>query len=222
MPAIKLIIFDLDGTLVDAYKAVADSVNNALASCGHAPVDEESIKRSVGWGEKALIEKLTGGVDAERVLSVYRVHHRTALKAGTKFLPGARQLIGELKSKGYRLAIASNRPSYFTQIILRHLAINRHFASVVCADDVPNPKPSADMLEAILRRLSLAKGEALYVGDMALDVQTGKRAGMVTVSVVTGSSSRQEIEREGPDFVIENIGLLRGVLDTLENEKKIG
>src|SRR5262245_54914291 len=114
MLKIKLIIFDLDGTLVDAYKAVAASINHALSTFGFPKIDDETIKRSVGWGDKVLVSKFVPPEKLDQVLSVYRLHHRSALKSGTKFLPGAKQLLERLKEAGYQMAIASNRPSRFT------------------------------------------------------------------------------------------------------------
>jgi len=206
---IKLVIFDLDGTLVDAYQAVSASLNHALSSCGYAKLDDYTVQRSVGWGEKVLIQKFVKPQHIDQVLSVYRVHHRAALRSGTKFLPGAREILDELKGLGFRLAIASNRPSPFTHIILKHLNVREHFDMVVCADEVPQPKPASDMLDRIVTLKGIRRDQELYVGDMTIDVETGKNAGIRIVSVLTGSSTREEIEALAPDMIIENISKLK-------------
>lgn len=202
---IKLVIFDLDGTLVDAYKAVADSLNYTLAQVGCAPVDDEKIKRTVGWGDRHLVGTFVDQGNLDRALSIFRQHHARALKAGTSFLPGARQLLDKLKAKGYVLAVASNRPTRFTHIILKHLKIQTAFDHVLCGDKVENPKPAADILEQILVKFALTPDEALYVGDMTIDVETGHEAGVKTVVVVTGSSTKEEIARLKPFKIIDHV-----------------
>lgn len=210
--AIRLVIFDLDGTLVDAYQAVASSLNFALGQAGFDPIDDETIKRSVGWGERKLISKFIPASETEKVISIYREHHRNALHSGTKFLPGAKVLIKGLKKQGYKLAIATNRPSRFTHIILKHLHAAGSFDYVVCADNVEHPKPEKDMLVNILKKFSLMPEEALYVGDMGIDVQAGQNAGVRTVAVVSGSNTRQELESFNADWIIERISEVEGIV----------
>ena len=147
----KMIIFDLDGTLVDAYKAVSSSVNFTLRKVGCPLVDDETIKRKVGWGDKNLLLNFVPMQGIDRALSIYRRHHAQALKQGTKFLPGARKVIRKLK-KHYALAIASNRPTKFTRIILKYLGALTDFKFIVCGDKVKHPKPAPDILHHILKR----------------------------------------------------------------------
>jgi len=202
---IKLVIFDLDGTLVDAYKAVASSINHTMAQMKEDSVDDETIKRSVGLGDRHLIGTFVKAQNVDRALSIFRQHHARALKGGTTFLPGARKLLDELKEKKYALAIASNRPARFSHIILKHLNIQNVFDCVLCGDQVARPKPAADILEQILKKFSLETKEALYVGDMAIDVETGNKAGIKTIAVLTGSSTKEEIDCLKPYKVIKNV-----------------
>ena len=212
---LKLVIFDLDGTLVDAYKAVASSLNYALRQVNRDPAEDAVIKRAVGWGDRHLIGTFVPRGDVDKALSIYRRHHARALKEGTVFLPGAKILLGDLKAGGYSLALASNRPSRFTQIILKHLNARDRFDCVVCGDNVARPKPAPDMLEAILKKFALAPGEALYVGDMAIDVETGNRAGVKTVAVVTGSSTREEVAGQNPYKIIGHVAEISAIVKAL-------
>jgi phosphoglycolate phosphatase len=212
---IKLVIFDLDGTLVDAYKAVAWSLNHALVHMGYPPVDAYTIKRTVGRGDRHLLGNFIAADDLDKALSIYRQHHARALKTGTSFLPGAKKLLEELKARGYTLAIASNRPTRFTHIILKHLCIQGLFDYVLCGDKLERPKPAADILEQILTRFSVIAGEALYVGDMTIDVQTGRAAGVKTVAVLTGSSTAEEIDEIKPFKVIHDVYEVAGILEDL-------
>src|SRR5206468_4299493 len=139
------------GTLVNAYRAVYRSINFALGEFGFPPVSAHVIKRSVGWGDRHLIEGFVGKEKAPAVLKLYRRHHKDSLTTGVKFLPGAKTLLNDLKRNGYRLAIASNRPTKFTKIILKILGIDRCFDCVLCGDQVKRPKPYPDMLWQILK-----------------------------------------------------------------------
>src|SRR6185503_1957833 len=147
----KIIIFDLDGTLVNAYRAVYNSINHAMARCGFPRVSAHVVKRSVGWGDRHLIEGFVGKEQAPAVLKIYRRHHKEALKTGLTFLPGAKRVIEQLKGQGYLLAIASNRPTRFTKDILKILKIEDHFDYVLCGDRSRRPKPHPDMLWQILK-----------------------------------------------------------------------
>jgi phosphoglycolate phosphatase len=212
---LKLVIFDLDGTLVDAYQGVARSLNYTLAQLNRPPVDDGVIKRTVGWGDRHLIAAFVAQADVDKALSIFRQHHARALKEGTVFLPGAKQLLKDLKAKNYTLAVASNRPTRFTHIILKHLRMRQSFDHVLCGDKVAHPKPAADILERILTKCSVSPGEALYVGDMTVDVETGKKAGVRTVAVATGSSTREELAFLKPFKIIDQISQVTEVIEDL-------
>jgi len=211
-PAVKLIIFDLDGTLIDAYQAVEESVNFCLRAVGRRPIGALTIKRTVGWGDRQLLIALQGEKGIDKILAMYRRHHRGALRRGSKLLPGSRKVLQVLKKKGYRLAVASNRPTKFSYIVLRHLGILRYFDYVLCADKARRPKPYPDMLRQILRHFSLASREAVYVGDMTIDIQSGRRARVKTVAVAGGSSRKKELAALKPMAVIRRIADLLKVV----------
>ncbi len=214
MPAYKIIIFDLDGTLVNAYKAVYRSINYAMTACGFPRISAHVVKRSVGWGDKHLIEGFVGKKKSPGVLKIYRRHHTEALKTGVTFLPGAKRVINGLKRQGYLLAIASNRPTRFTKSILQNLKIEDHFDYVLCGDRSRRPKPHPDMLWQILKKYKLSREDALFVGDMTIDAQTGRAAKVETVVVLTGSSTRAEIKVFKPSKIIMNISQLIPIITT--------
>jgi phosphoglycolate phosphatase len=208
----KMVIFDLDGTLVNAYKAVYSSINFALTKSGFAPVSAQIVKRSVGWGDRHLIEGFVGKESAPPVLKRYRRHHAQALKNGVTFLPGAKALIADLNRQGYLLAIATNRPKRFTKIILKDLGLARLFDYVLCGDEVKRPKPHPGMLLQILKKFHLSRQDALYVGDMTIDAETGRAAKVVTVAVLTGSSTEDEIKVYKPFRIIKKISQIREII----------
>ena len=114
------------------------------------------------------------------------------------------------------MAIASNRPARFTHIILKYLKIGHAFDHVLCADSVTQPKPDAEMLNQILARSSLNPDEAVYVGDMTIDVKAGREAGIKTVAVVTGSSNREELASLKPFAIIDHVLETAQILEELD------
>ena len=216
---VKLIIFDLDGTLVDAYPAIVSSFNFAMRAFGLPPQKDIVIRRAVGWGDKNLIKPFAGGRPVNRVLAAYRRHHEDALKKKTKFLPGARALLKDLRRRKYFLAVASNRPTKYSHIILESLKVKGYFDYILCADKVRRGKPDPELLLKILRELSVDSSEALYIGDMTIDVIAGRKARIKTVAVITGSSLKKELSNQRPFRVIRNLLQLTSILNHNKGRK---
>jgi HAD superfamily hydrolase (TIGR01662 family) len=204
MPSLRdkrLFIFDLDGTLVDAYGAIHRSFNFTMKRLGYPCQPRPVVTRAVGHGDVNLIRPFVKPKDLPQAVRLYRTHHRKALKRWTRWMPHARRLLSSLKKEGRLVAIASNRPTRFTREIVRDvLAVGHLFDMVLCADVLPTRKPHPLILRVILRKLGVSKDEAVFVGDMALDILTGKRAGITTVALPTGSSPAAELRKAAPDL----------------------
>lgn len=212
MCEIKLIIFDLDGTLVDAYGPISQSFNYAMHKLGYPRKKCSVIRRAVGWGDANLLKPFVRASDLKTAVSLYRRHHQKSLLAGSCLLPGAKKTLEALKKKGYLLAVASNRPTKFSRILIRHLGLDGYFDYVLCADKLKFAKPHPQILNKIRRKFSLGPGEALYVGDMSIDAQAGRRAGLRTVIVSGGSSTKSQIRKERPWRIIPGVGGLLKLL----------
>ena len=198
-----LIIFDLDGTLVNAYTAIIKSFNYTMRKV-NAPVQKgRIIRRAVGWGDKNLLKPFVKRDALDRALVIYRAHHTQALLQWSRVIPGVKGLLTALKKKGRKLAVASNRPAKFTQILIRHLKIKPYFDYVLCADELKHGKPHPEILNAIMRKLSAKPSQTIYVGDMAIDIRAGKRAKVKTIAVTGGSSMRAELKKEKPDLILK-------------------
>ncbi len=206
---IRLVAFDLDGTLVDAYQAVTDSINYMMGQMGLPPQTLKAVTYSVGYGIERLIRCFIEEERAVEALKIFRQHHDGRLREKVKLLPGAGKLLADLKKQGYQLAIASNRPTQFCRIILEQLKIDHYFDWVICGDAVKSPKPSPDILKAILKASGVKASQVVYVGDMTVDVLCGRRARVFTVAVPTGSCLKAEMEELKPDRIVKNLSELR-------------
>jgi phosphoglycolate phosphatase len=212
MNNIKLIIFDLDGTLVDAYTAIEKSVNYVMKKMGYPLRGSLTVRRAVGGGDKKLVEQFVDIKDLEEAISLYRRHHKAALLKYSVLMPNAESVLRYLKGKNYKLAVASNRPTKFSRILTRHLKIARYFDYSLCADKLKSGKPNPEILLRIMQKLGVKRTQSLYVGDMAIDAQAGSRAGVKTIIVATGSSTILEIRKTGPQRIIHNLSALRKIL----------
>jgi phosphoglycolate phosphatase len=197
MPRFRAVLFDFDGTLADSYSAITASVNHVLIHHGRPALTEEKVRTLVGHGLQQLMNTILPGVDPDAAARLYREHHPTVMKSHTKLLPGVAEGLAALKAAGIKLGICSNKPSYFTRALLGMLEIDSYFDVVFGPDDVGAAKPDPAMVLKALDNLGVSKDEALYVGDMEVDIETGRRAGIETWVMPTGSNDEATLRAAG-------------------------
>ncbi|MFH0796906.1 MAG: HAD family hydrolase [Candidatus Omnitrophota bacterium] len=201
----KMFIFDLDGTLINAYPAIVESMNYTLRQMNYPPSEPEKIIRAVGLGNDGLFRVFLREEDISQARDIYRQHHKTHLKGKISLLPGALDLLKRLKSSGKILSVASNRPAETALLLISVLEITSYFDRVLTGEEVTNPKPAPDILLALLSHFRILPEDALYVGDMTIDAQTGASAGIETVIVTTGSSTPEEVKAADPYLIITSL-----------------
>jgi phosphoglycolate phosphatase len=118
----------------------------------------------------------------------------------------------QLKARGYQMAVATNKASYFARRLLDALEVGRHLSVIVGPDLVAHQKPHPEMVEAALAALGARREEAVYVGDMEVDVQTARAAGLPAVVLPTGSCSAADLERAGADLLLPSFAALLDLL----------
>ena len=201
----RAVLFDFDGTLADSYPAITASVNHVRARHGLPPLDEREVRRHVGRGLPYLLEQTVPGVDQPRDQDCYREHHPSVMLTGTRLLPHAAEALQVIHRSGRRIGVCSNKPRAFTKELLEYLEIGPFVDAAFGPEDVPRPKPAPDMLRHALTWLRVAAAEALYVGDMVVDIETALAAGVTVWVVPTGSDERRTLETAGPERILDSL-----------------
>lgn len=200
---VRAVLFDFDGTLADSFAAITASTNYVRAAYGLPPLSEAEVRGYVGYGLPHLMRTLVPVAPPDEAVARYREHHPRAMLADTRLMPGVPETLAELARRGYRLAVCSNKRVEFTRQLVEALGLAPVFAAVLGPDDVSGrAKPDPAMLHEGLKRLGASAPEAVYVGDMDIDVYTGKAAGLPVWLVPGGAGDWGAALAAGPDRVL--------------------
>lgn len=215
----RLVIFDLDGTLLNTIADLAQSTNHALQSLGYPTHAEERYPFMVGNGINKLFERaLPEGEKSEE--NILRVRH--------EFIPyydrhnadksrpyaGIPELLGRLQQDGVMLAVASNKYQAATEKLIPHYFPNIHFCAILGQREGINTKPDPGIVNEILQIAHCDKSEVLYVGDSGVDMQTARNAGVTACGVTWGFRPRTELEEYTPEHIIDRAEELITVLES--------
>ena len=211
----KLVIFDLDGTLLDTIADLAESANHALKQLGYPTRDVETIRTFVGNGvNKLLFRALPDEEKTEENMMRMRAHfvpyydaHNADLSAP---YPGIVALLEELQAKGLRMAVASNKYQEATVKLVKHYFPMIDFVEVLGQREGINVKPDPTIVFDILKKAGVSKEETLYVGDSGVDMQTAINAGVDAIGVTWGFRPRTELEDFHPMGLIDQAEELLG------------
>lgn len=213
MKRIKAVIFDLDGTLLDTLDDLASSTNYALEQFGFPLRSVKEVRTFVGDGVRKLIERALPSADDERivdaVLDCFKQHYVKHCQIKTCLYPGIKELLSALKTKGYKLAIVSNKLQSGVDELYKHYFTDNIQVAVGERSGLRR-KPAPDMVLMALNELGVNKEEAVYVGDSEVDVATAKASGIRCVSVLWGFRDKEILERNGAQqFIHTPMDLLK-------------
>lgn len=200
---VDLLIFDLDGTLIESKWDIAKSVNLTLKDLGLPCREEEEIFGFVGDGVRRLLRLAVGEESRdkyEEALAVFRRHYLEHCLDRTRFYPGVDDVLSHFREKD--MAVATNKSIEYTKVILDGLGPH-HFAYVVGGDDGFGLKPEPGMLLHILEQLDIKKDRAVLVGDSTNDINAAHNAGIRVCAVGYGMGNRDKMVSCRPDWFIE-------------------
>jgi 2-phosphoglycolate phosphatase len=200
-------LFDLDGTLVDSFPAIAASANHVRGLRGLPALPHETVHAAVGNGLRVLMERLVPAGATEENAAAFMAHHPGALAAGGCVpYPEVRETLAALRAAGHSLAVCSNKPLALTKLVLAATGLAEPIAAAFGPESVGKPKPAPDMLHAALAALAVPAAAALYVGDMVVDIETARAAGVRCWAIPTGPQAAELLRDAGPDRVLRNFG----------------
>ncbi|OGW66890.1 MAG: hypothetical protein A3H49_10725 [Nitrospirae bacterium RIFCSPLOWO2_02_FULL_62_14] len=200
---VDLLIFDLDGTLIESKWDIADSVQRTLADLSLPPRTQEEIFGFVGDGIKRLLRLAVGEANQARyedALRIFRGYYMKHCLDRTRYYPGVEAVLTHFARK--HKAVATNKSLEYTRIILNGLG-NHHFAHVVGGDDGFGLKPEPGMLLAIMDKLGVPKERAVLIGDSTNDINGGHNAGIKVCAVGYGMGNREKMAACEPEWFIE-------------------
>ncbi len=234
---LKLLVFDLDGTLVDTRIDLGHAVNHGLVHCGYPSLPMESILAFVGDGATLLIERsLKSAMNepdsftppksrTEKVLSAFLEYYQNHCVSESVLYPGVRNSLEKLRH--FRMAVLTNKPLLPTTRILAGLGIAPYFSWVLGGDNDFGVKPNPGALQQILAWAEAGPTESLVIGDGLQDLGVARRAGTHFLGFIGGIGSKQALLSEQPEAILEDMHFLPEAIASLippldeSNEPKI-
>jgi phosphoglycolate phosphatase len=219
--ALRCVVFDLDGTLIDSAPDLQAAANTVLREAGRPPLDLPTVRGFVGDGVRKLIERAfaaTGPAldDAalDRATGRYTALYEAAASVLTRPYDGVPETLGRLRGRGLKLAVCTNKPVAASLIVLRDLGLAPLIDAVSGGDSVARRKPDPMHVRDALARIGGQPADAVMVGDNEHDIAAGKAAGLKTVAVTYGYA-RVPYPELGADRLIDRFDQLEPALDGL-------
>jgi len=202
----KAILFDADGTIIDTFRDIHNSINRTLEEFGLPLCSEEESRRTIGPGTSKLASRILRSEHmdkAEKVTARYREIYFDHCVDETKLYPFTMELLDTLK--GRSLAVVSNKPQRFTEKILETLGIIDRFEMILCSDTAGGSKPDPKMIHMVIDELDIPLSTVLLIGDSDKDILAARRAGIECVAVSNGYTSFKTIQKAGPDLICADL-----------------
>jgi phosphoglycolate phosphatase len=210
-----LVIFDLDGTLIDSKLDLAHAVNATRDMMGMPPLDHEIIFTYVGNGAPVLIRRAIGSEASEEqlqsALDFFLAYYRDHMLDYTVLYPGVKETLDALRSDGKKMAILTNKPVRISEAIVQGIGIGQHFSQVYGGNSFEQKKPHPVGVARLLTETATDRSLALMVGDSAVDIQTARNAGIASCGVTYGFQPESLIT-DPPDYLIDRMEQLLQLL----------
>lgn len=210
----NILLFDLDGTLVDSVPDLAFAVNKTLIELGFTPFSQDIIRGWVGNGANILIQRALSGdakISADldnklvtRALDIFYQRYQSHNCIETRLYSNVKETLEELKSRGYRLAIITNKPEQFIAPIIDGLALDGLFELIIGGDTLTTRKPDPSPLHYACQQLSVNVRQCVMIGDSKNDILAAKAANMQSIALTYGYNCGENLTNYQPELMIDN------------------
>ena len=219
-PMFDLIMFDLDGTLIETAPEICDAVNDTLRHFELPEVTQRQVNDWIGYGTRELLIQAlaySGRTDVAAVrasdslllrAAEFEQHYQRRCGTRSHLYPQVRETLTALRAQGVKLAVVTNKEGRYTATVLDAHQLMPLLDCVVCGDTLPTKKPHPAGIEQCLNQFSVPRHRALFVGDSSIDVATARNAGVAVWALPYGYNMGQPIEACAPDRVIADCSLL--------------
>jgi phosphoglycolate phosphatase len=217
---VKLVLFDLDGTLVDTAPDLAAAANRMLRDLGRAPWDVARYRTWIGNGMARFVKRaLTGEMQAEpdaalfeRGFAAFTGYYADDVSGDSAVYPGTLEVLERLARAGFVLGCVTNKAGAFTRPLLQNLGLDRYFRIVVAGDTVSKLKPDPMPLLYACEQVGTTVAHTVFIGDSANDVQAARAAAMPVICVSYGYNHGEDIRNHRPDAVVDSLAELQQYL----------
>lgn len=215
-----LVLFDLDGTLIETAPEIADAVNDTLARFQLPSVSQQQVNDWIGHGTRELLIQalaFTGNTPAETVRHAdsfrlieaeFSVFYARRCGTRSRLFPHVRETLQALRASGVKLAVVTNKEGRYTETVLRSHDLLPLFDRIISGDTLPVKKPDPAGIHDCMQRFGVARERTLFVGDSSIDVATARNAGVTVWALPYGYNMGQPIEACGADRVIPDFSAL--------------
>jgi phosphoglycolate phosphatase len=214
--AVRALIFDLDGTLIDSKLDLIHSVNAMLAEMGRAKLSDEVISSYIGHGAPMLVSRALGGVAKEdelaRGLSYFLDYYEEHKLDNTRLYPETTETLARLGEQKIAMAVLTNKPVKISVRILEALGTAKYFQAIYGGNSFETKKPDPQGAKAILNELRVDAAEAMMIGDSEVDIQTARNADMIATAVNYGFGIHDRAQHPA-DIYLDRMSDLLGVID---------
>jgi len=212
---IRLIIFDLDGVLLDSSDAIVITFNKVLENHSLPKKSSKFVKSMIGMHLYDMFKRVDPNLDKKNLKILFNEYVEAfpnICLPYCRLLPHAKEVLKFYHGKK-KISLATTKNAEVTRIILKELGVLQYFDLIMGFYEVSNQKPNPEIINKTLNKLKIKPENAVMVGDTTLDIEAGKNAGVYTIGITTGTHSREELESAKPDYIVDNLNQIKRIIE---------